>query len=353
MTELIPPRPGEELDLDVLAPFLDQVFGEGDGHWQVQQYSAGHSNLTYLLSSGTRQVVLRRPPMGPIPPRAHDMVREARFLSALQPWYRWAPRVYAVSDTDSLLGAPFFLMEPRQGVLIDRNWAQQGGFSPDVGRRLSRIMVERLVDLHGIHWMATELALMVKPAGFLERQVSGWISRYERAKTEEIPGVAELCRWLQERVPRESEATVIHYDYKLNNVLFAKDLSNLSGVFDWEMATVGDPLMDLAVAVSYWTEAGDPTVFQSAFGETPMTVEPGFYTRREWVQDYSTQSGRDIRHFGYYLTFAYFKLAVIIAQIYYRYRNGQTHDPRFQQFSVVTRQLLQVAMDTHLKSWGG
>lgn len=350
MPELISERPGEELDMSLLGPYLKSVFPSNEGPWTVRQYAAGHSNLTYLLESERGAVVLRRPPMGPVAPRAHDMLRESRFLKALHPLYRWAPDVYAVSDGDGVLGVPFFLMEQRAGALIDRAWASARAYVPDEGRRISEVMVDRLVDLHSVEWRQSGLAQMVKPQGFMERQVTGWVERYQRAKTEEIPGVDGLCRWLLDQVPATSEAAVIHYDYKLNNVLFTPDLSDLAGVFDWEMATVGDPLADLAVAVSYWTEPGDPEVFQRAFGEPPLTVEPGFYTREEWMEAYAKKSGRDIPRFGYYLTFAYFKLAVIIAQIYFRYVQGQTRDPRFRGFGAATRQLLEVAMETHAKS---
>ena len=345
MAELISVRPGEELDMRMLVPYLHTVFPDDGGPWTVRQYAAGHSNLTYLLSSPQRSVVLRRPPMGPVPPRAHDMLRESRFLTALHPLYPWAPNVFAVSDETGPLGVPFFLMEQRTGSLIDRAWGERRGLAPGDGQRISEVMVSRLAALHQVDWEQSPLVEMVKPHGFLERQVTGWVGRYERAKTQEILGVDQLCRWLVDHIPPESGATVIHYDYKLNNVLFRDDLTDLSGVFDWEMATVGDPLADLAVAISYWTESDDHEVLKQAFGELPITVEPGFYSRDQWIQVYAQKTGRDINNFGYYLTFAYFKLAVIIAQIYYRYYKGQTRDPRFRGFGKVTRQLLEVAME--------
>ncbi|MCL5116633.1 MAG: phosphotransferase family protein [Firmicutes bacterium] len=347
MAELIPVRQGEELDMRALAPFLAEVFSDG-GPWEVQQYASGHSNLTYLLTSPARSVVLRRGPMGPVAPRAHDMVREHRFLEALHDQYPWAPAVYARSEDGHTLGAPFFVMEPRRGVLIDRAWLNGHPYRHEEGRRISDVMVNRLVDLHRVPWQRSALASMVKPEGFMRRQVEGWVARYQRAKTEEVPGVERLCRFLLERVPESRDATVVHYDYKLDNVLFDDRLDDLAGVFDWEMATVGDPLADLAVAMSYWTEAGDPAILKEALGEAPVTMEPGFYTRREWIEAYAARSGRAIHDFGYYLSFAYFKLAVILAQIYFRYLKGQTQDARFAHFGEATRQLLMVAMDVEL-----
>lgn len=353
MAELIAVRPGEDLDMARLRPYLGDVFSEErSSDWQIRQYAAGHSNLTYLLTSARRSVVLRRPPLGPVAPRAHDMVRESRFLMALHGRYPWAPKVYAVCEDPQILGVPFFLMEPKTGALIDRAWAQQRGFTARDGRQISDVMVDRLAALHDVDWQHSGLKAMVKPEGFMQRQVEGWIGRYHRVKTEEMQGAEALLKFLLDHVPTPSEATVIHYDYKLNNVLFQPDLSDLAGVFDWEMATVGDPLADLAVALSYWTQAGDPDVFYQAFGEVPMTVGPGFYSRGDWVQAYAEKSGRDIHHFGYYLTFAYFKLAVIIAQIYDRFLKGQTTDARFRHFGQVTRQLLAVAMESSANEEG-
>ena len=348
MAELIPVRAGEELNVEALAPCLKAALGDqAAGPWSVLQYSAGHSNLTYRLSNNNQlAVVLRRPPRGPVAPRAHDMLREAKFLTAIHPAYRWAPRVYAAFAADSALGVPFFVMESRSGVLVDRAALQ--GHGPDTARRISEIMVRRLADLHAVDWRATGLKDMVRPEGFMQRQAVGWVGRYQRAKTDEVDGADELCTWLVANAPATSEFRVIHYDYKLDNVLFNRDFSDLTGVFDWEMATVGDPLADLAVAVSYWSEPADGPNFLE---DNPVTNLPGFYSREDWVQAYADRSGADIHHFGYYLTFAYFKLAVIIAQIYYRYRAGQTQDARFAQFGTVVRDLVETArrVQSHAK----
>lgn len=344
MAELIPMRSGEEIPIARLTPLLEQIF-PGSGPWLAEQYASGHSNLTYLLRAPAHEVVLRRPPNGPVPPRAHDMMREFRLLEALHPLYRWTPKVYWAADGDSSpLGVPFFLMERRTGVLIDASWLANHCYAPDEGRRISDTLVARLVDLHGVEWSGTPIHDMVKPEGFLRRQVEGWIYRYQGAKAEDIVGVSALCQWLLDQVPGDSDATVIHYDYKLNNLLLTPDLSDLAGIFDWEMATVGDPLADVAVVLSYWVERGDSDALQRAFGDRPVTLAPGFYSRREWLEAYARQSGRHVRHVGYYLTFAYFKLAVIVAQIYFRYANGQTDDTRFQHFGALVRELLQVAM---------
>ena len=349
MPELIPVRPGEELPLDRLHPYLEQVFpGYEVGDWEAHQYGAGHSNLTYLLRAPGSAVVLRRPPLGPVAPRAHDVAREYRLLEGLAPYFRYAPTVYVLEPEASPLGAPFFLMEAKEGLLVDNAWIRGQPLNP--GRHLAQIMAERLADLHRIPWRDTPLAAMVKPDGFMRRQTESWAARYQTAKTEDAEGDQELCEWLVGHVPESGEPSIIHYDFKFNNVLFRPDLTDLAGVFDWEMATVGDPLADLAVAMSYWVEADDPPILQSALGETPVTAWPGFPKRREWLEMYVRASGRDVHHVSFYLTFAYFKLAVIVAQIYARYVRGQTRDPRFRHFGRACRELIKVALDARSMS---
>lgn len=341
--ELNAVRVGEELDLRALEPLLAKRFGQGSGPWSVRQFVAGHSNLTYLLSNGHAEVVLRRPPKGPVPPRAHDVVREARVLTALNPVYRWAPRVVGVMDQASVLGFPFFLMERRAGVRIDYAGMNARKDPFKAGRQISEVMVERLVDLHAVDWLSTGLTHLVQPDGFLSRQARGWVERFERARVTDIPGAESLGQWLVTEVPPDSVPAAIHYDYKLDNVLFEPDLHDLSGVFDWEMATVGDPWVDVAVALSYWTGADDPPALHQVFGDLPVTTQPGFYTRREWLQAYCVKSGRDVPHFRWYMTFAFYKLAAILAQIYVRYLRGQTRDARFAHFDQAVRHLIGVA----------
>lgn len=343
MDELIPVRAGEELPLAVLHPYLNRIVpGTAPADWEVRQYGAGHSNLTYLLRAPGAKVVLRRPPLGRLAPRAHDMAREYRILEGLSAYYPYAPRVYWLEAESSPLGAPFFLMEAREGVLVDEAWMQ--AHPSECGAGLAGVLAERLADLHRIPWRETPLAQMVKPDGFMRRQAEGWASRYQTAKAEDVPGDRELCQWLLDHVPEWGEASVIHYDFKFNNVLFRPDLTDLAGVFDWEMATVGDPMADVGVAMSYWVEGDDPPILKSALGEKPVTATPGFPGRREWLEMYAKASGRDVHDFSYYLTFAYFKLAVIVAQIYARYRHGQTQDPRFQHFGAACRDLVAVAL---------
>jgi aminoglycoside phosphotransferase (APT) family kinase protein len=345
MTAIIPVRKGEELPVEKLGDFLRKTLPDfPEGTLQVRQFSAGRSNLTYLLSCGEWEAVLRRPPFGPVPPKAHDMKRESTWLKEIHPLFPLAPKPLLFCEDESIIGSPFFVMERRRGIVLDTEFPAHIAPTEERCRKISETMVDTLVQVHQLDYTKTRLVEMVKPEGFMERQVHGWIQRYERAKTDEIKEVEALTKWLVSHIPENSEATIIHYDYKLNNALFAEDdVTQMVGLFDWEMSTVGDPLADLAVAMSYWIEKDDPPLLKNGFGRTPVTVYPGFYTRKEFIWAYAEKSGRDISNMHFYLTFAYFKLAVICQQIYYRYRRGQTNDERFRDLGKFVQSLVQHA----------
>lgn len=347
MTDTIPVREGEALDLDRLIPFLRQhIPSFPDDAVEVTQFPTGASNLTYALRCRAMELVLRRPPLGPVAPKAHDMAREFHVLQALHPHFPLAPKVYAYADDPTILGSPFFVMERRHGIVLNTDFPAHVTATPELGRQLSQQMVDELVRLHRIDYQATPLAQMTKPDGFMIRQVEGWISRYQRAKTEEIKGVDALMKWLTNAVPAESGHAVIHYDYKFNNAMFDETLSQMVGLFDWEMTTVGDPLADVGAAMSYWIQADDPDLLKYGMGKPPVTVMDGFMTRREFIEAYAVVSGRDVSQIHFYLTFAYFKLAVIVQQIYYRYQAGQTTDARFANMNHAVAALIEYASQT-------
>jgi aminoglycoside phosphotransferase (APT) family kinase protein len=340
-------RPGEELDGQRLERFLREKLGIADrSPLVIRQFGNGASNLTYELRIGGWEAVLRRPPHGPVAPKAHDMGREYMILSKLHPVFTLAPRPYVYCDDPAILGSPFFVMERRHGVVLNTEFPEEWEPTPELCRRISETMVDRLVELHGIDYEEAGLGAIGYPEGFLTRQVNGWIARYERAKTDEIPGVEKLQKWMADHVPPSPQAAVIHYDYKLNNVMFdAEDPSRMVGIFDWEMTTIGDPLADLGCALCYWIEAGDPDLLKYGMGKPSVTVLPGFMTREELIEAYARKSGRDVSRLPYYLTFAYFKLAVICQQIYYRWKKGQTQDERFERYGEFTRTLLAAAQE--------
>ncbi|MFI8491824.1 phosphotransferase family protein [Peribacillus butanolivorans] len=339
--DTIPVRSGEELNLSTLENFLRKnVLDLPNERLELQQFSTGYSNLTYQLKMGEWEAVLRRPPLGPVAPKAHDMKREHHILSSINPYFQAAPEPILFSDDDSIVGSPFFLMERKHGVVIDSKFPEGVEPTSERCRQLSYVMVNQLADLHSIPYEKTGLAEISKPEGFIERQVHGWISRYERAKTDEIEEVGPLIDYLQKNIPQYSQTSIIHYDYKINNAMFNQNLSEMVGLFDWEMSTVGDPLADLGVALSYWTESSDPELIKFGLGQASVTTLDGFLTRQEFIEAYAVRSGRNVSNIDFYLTFGYFKLAVILQQIYYRYKKGQTKDLRFSKLGITVKSLI-------------
>ncbi|MFZ5814212.1 MAG: phosphotransferase family protein, partial [Bacillota bacterium] len=315
--------------------------GFPDQPLRVEEFSTGASNLTYLLRSDGWEGVLRRPPMGPVPPKAHDMVRECRLLMKLHPAYPLAPRPYLLCEDPSVIGAPFYVMEARRGVVLDKVvppvWQ---GRSLDF-RLISERLVERLVELHAVDWQAAGLTDIGHPEGYLQRQVEGWIGRYERAKTEELPEAVQIARWMVEHLPASPAPTIVHNDYKLNNVMLDEsDPGQVVAVLDWEMATVGDPLTDVGALLAYWLEPGEELEGTLA----SVTTLPGFMRREELLEVYARKSGRDLSGIGFYLAFSYFKVAVIVQQIYYRWLKGQTRDPRFANLGRMAVHLIRRAV---------
>ncbi len=335
-------RPGEELDAERLAAFLrERIAGLPAGPLSVRQFPSGASNLTYLIRIGDWSAVLRRPPLGPLPPKAHDMVREARLLERLAPVYPRAPRPLAIADDPAILGVPFYVMERRAGIVLDTDLPR---YAPPGAGAISEALIVALAELHAVDWRGVGLGDLGYPEGFLTRQVRGWIGRYEAARTDDDPRVAPLVAWLAANLPPEQVPTLIHNDFKLNNLLLdPDDLGRIVGVVDWEMATIGDPLFDLAIALSYWVEPGDPPALRAIL--PVVTDRPGFLDRAALAARYAARSGRDLGALDFYLTLAYFKLAVILQQIYARWHRGQTRDERFRAFGAHVRVLIAHAAD--------
>jgi len=340
LSETVDVRKGEDFDLEAVERYLrEHIEDLPEGELEVRQFPSGASNLTYLLKIGDWQGVLRRPPLGPIPPKAHDMGRESGILSRLGAVYQLAPKPYFFCEDESVIGAPFYVMERRTGVVLDETFPDDIQPDEELCRGISRTVVDTLVRLHAVDVKGAGLGDLGKPEGFLERQTDAWISRYDKAKTEEIREVAPLTDWLSRDVPESPPPTVIHNDYKLNNlVLNPEDLTQVRAVLDWEMATVGDPLFDLAVSLTYWIEPDDPDELKAVM--PTVTVTPGFMSRRELIDRYETQSGRDLSDMHWYVVFGYFKLAAILQQIFARWKNGQTEDERFADFGERVRTLI-------------
>lgn len=336
------PRAGEELPVEALAAYLKAAAGI-DGPLRVTQFPSGHSNLTYLVEAGDRQLVLRRPPFGSKVKTAHDMGREHRILTALSGVYP-CPKPVAYCEDESVMGARFYLMERIRGVIVRKDLPKGMTLSPDDVGKLDAELVDKLADLHAIDASAVGLGDLGKPEGYVERQVTGWTKRYEGSQTDEVAAVSAIAKWLAERIPKESGATLIHNDYKLDNVVLAPDApTKIIGVLDWEMSTLGDPLMDLGTALSYWLEPGDNEMMQM-IRWAPTTL-PGSLTRRQLADRYGERTGRDVSNVVYYYCFGLFKTAVVLQQIYYRYKQGLTKDARFAQLGMAVAVLSNAAVE--------
>src|SRR6266581_2049514 len=338
-------RTGEELDLSRLEPFLRTHYPDEHGSLSVQQYPSGHSNLTYAVSLGSREFVLRRPPFGSKVKSAHDMAREFRVLSRLHGVYPVAPEVLCYCDEESILGAPFYLMKPIRGIILRRDPPSGLQFSADTARRLSESLIDNLACLHRIGYGSIGLADLGKPQGYLERQVRGWIERYHGSQTHDLREVERISSWMNDHLPPYSDATLIHNDYKYDNVVLdSQDITRIVGVLDWEMCTIGDPLSDLGTTLAYWIDPNDPEELQKIrWGPTNF---PGSLTRAELVRRYSEAANRDVSNMVFYLAFARFKIALIIQQIYYRYHLGLTNDPRFASMPELIKNLLVASLRT-------
>ncbi len=336
-------RAGEELNRAALAEYLNKRLPEGASGIEIEQFPNGHSNLVYLVRTDHREYVLRRPPLGPVAPKAHDMAREYRVLQAVHPHFAEAPEVFLLCEDPAVIGTTFFLMERRRGVVIRDSVPRELAAIPDYARLVSEAFIDCLVRLHSIDVSAAGLSSLGKPEGFVERQVRGWAERWNRAKTEDVPEMDGIVRWLIDHLPPSVEVTVVHNDYKLDNVMLRPEGDCAEAVLDWEMTTLGDPLADLGLTMCYWSWAS----------MTSVTAQPGWYTRDQFLQRYAERTGRDLTYIRYHEVLGIFKLAVILQQIYYRFHRGQTRDERFRTFDQRVRGLIQQAASLTDPETGG
>jgi aminoglycoside phosphotransferase (APT) family kinase protein len=337
-----PVRSGEELPIAPLENYLRHHLPGVSGPLTVEQFPHGHSNLTYLLRLGAEELVLRRAPFDNPVKTAHDMGREFRVLSKLWSAFPAAPRPLLFCEDAGILGVPFYLMERRRGIILRRQVPPGLDIDRSTARRLSTSLIDNLARLHSLDYRAVGLGDLGKPEGYVSRQVTGWAERYDKARTDELPAMDRVARWLAERIPPASDAALIHNDYKYDNlVLDPRDLTRVVAVLDWEMATVGCPLMDLGTTLGYWVEDGDPPALRrSATGPTDL---PGSLTRRELAGRYAEQTGRDMSGVLFHYVFGLFKITVIVQQIYARYVRGHTRDARFANLSDLVAVLAEQA----------
>jgi aminoglycoside phosphotransferase (APT) family kinase protein len=322
-----PVRSDAGFDVGALVAWLREREGGLEGEAELLQFGRGFSNLTYLVRIGACELVVRRAPPGVNIKSAHDMGREFRILHALAPTWSKAPRPIAYCEDAAVIGTPFYVMERFRGVILRARVPDGLVLDAPVMRRVSEATCDTLSEIHMLDYRAAGLDTLGKPTGYVERQVRGWGERWRKARTDDVPQIEKLGAWLEEHRPPDSGATLVHNDFKYDNVVLAPDLTRVIGVLDWEMATLGDPLMDLGTTLGYWVEEDDPPVFQvMAAGPTNL---PGNLTRTQFVERWSKSTGRDAGDVLFYYAFALFKLGVIAQQLYKRYVDGLTKDDRF------------------------
>jgi aminoglycoside phosphotransferase (APT) family kinase protein len=336
-------RTGEELDAAKILDFLkDKIPGLGN-ELEISQFPSGFSNLTYCLRSGNKEFVLRRPPFGKKAKSAHDMGREYKMLSALKPVFPYCPTPLVYSDDESIIGCPFYVMERIEGIILRKNIPAGLNFSASDAHNLCEELLDVQIKLHFIDYQAIGLSSLGKPEDYVERQVEGWSARYRDARTPDAPDYERVMAWLKDKKPAATvKSTIIHNDYKFDNVVLdPADPLKIIGVLDWEMATIGDPLMDLGNSLAYWVDRDDPENMQ-LIRLMPTNIE-GALTRKELISLYAERTGLPIANFDFYYCFGLFRLAVIAQQIYYRFYHGQTKDQRFQMLIFAVKALEEAA----------
>jgi aminoglycoside phosphotransferase (APT) family kinase protein len=345
VTDLIAVRPDEQFDLGAVVSWMGTAAELPRGTPEVSQFGGGKANLTYLLvfPDGV-ELVLRRPPLGPVAAKSHDMGREYKVLSRLWRVFENAPRAVALCDDGSVIGSPFFLMERRPGVVVRGEIPTRfgGGADETANRKLSEVVVDTLADFHSADPEECDLGDLGHPEGFLRRQVEGWTARWERSRHEDNEEADELAFWLLAELPDSSEVTLLHNDWRLDNMAVATDdPGRCIAVYDWDMATRGDPLADLGTLMGSWFDPGEAP---DALGMMPTTA-PGWLDRRSAVLRYGDLSGRDLSSIEWYLVFGAWKLGVVLQQIYIRWLRGQTQDTRFESLGEGASHLFRLAAE--------
>lgn len=346
-------RDGEELDLEALKQHLEPILGASVARLQINQFPGGFSNLTYLLSNGSEKWVLRRPPFGSQVKSAHDMSREFKILSAIKDVFPYGPKPVHFCEDRGVLGCDFYLMTYIEGLVIRRDYPVGLELSPDQVREQLLNFFDVLSALHSVDLAEAGLNNFGRPEGYVQRQVDGWCKRWEGAVTKDAVDCDVTMQWLHDNLPRDSgKASVIHNDYKMDNVIFSlENPLELIGVLDWEMATVGDPVMDLGCTLGYWTQMDDPDFFRE-YRAMPSDVK-GAPTRSEIVSRFQERTGVSVDHFPFYFCFGLFRLAVIVQQIYYRFYHGHTSDQRFASMVQKTnalQKMCELIISGHIES---
>ncbi|PID84818.1 MAG: phosphotransferase family protein [Chloroflexi bacterium] len=342
-SDTIAVRPDERFNKDTLAGYLHGKLPGSTQPLTVRQFGGGAANLTYLLDYGSHHYVLRRPPLGPVAKSAHDMAREFKVLSRLHTAFPYAPQAFLYCQDPTIIGANFFVMERRQGIVVRRSLPAAYANIKNAPKRMSEALVDTLAQFHAVDFTVMGLSDLGEPSGFIRRQIEGWYQRWGKAQTHDLPEMDAVYQWLKTNQPQTTQFSLVHNDYKLDNVMLdPTDPGKIVAVFDWDMCTLGDPLNDLGAMLTYWTEPTDPPYMQTA---AMMPVgDLGFLTRQELVERYAEKSGRDVHSIHFYHALGLFRLTVIIAQIYIRYQRGQTQDERFAAMEFMIPMMAKAAL---------
>lgn len=332
-------RLGEELDLVKLGYFLSKNIPDFKEIIEIKQFPGGFSNLTYLIISPQKEFVLRRAPFGANIKNAHDMGREYNVLSILAKYYNAIPKVELFCDDMSVIGSPFYLMEKVDGIILRAKNAKNYQFEPAKWQQLSEMLIDNLATLHQIDIYETGLVNLGKPEGYVDRQVEGWTGRYTKSKTDEISQMDFVGDWLAKNKPLTQKYTFLHNDYKYDNVVLDSEMNSIKAVLDWEMATVGDPLMDLGASLAYWSQAGEGEFMKTM----NITWFDGNLSRQQIVERYSEKTKTDTSNILFYYVFGLYKNAVIVQQIYARWKAGFTKDPRFEMLIFGVKECAKLA----------
>jgi aminoglycoside phosphotransferase (APT) family kinase protein len=342
--DIIAVRADEQFDYQAMQAYLRAHLAHAEGTLEVRQFGGGHANLTYLLCMGEQEWVMRRPPLGPTLPTAHDMRREFWVLSALATTDVPVPRPVMLCEDLSVIGVPFYLMERRRGIVIRDAIPLEIGDDLDKRRQVSEAAVDALAALHAVDWQAVGLQDFGRPTGYLERQLRRWAEQWERAKTRPVPALERVLEWLRQHVPGSSRTSIVHGDYKLDNLMLDIQAPiQVVAILDWEMSTLGDPLADLGWLLSQWPQAGDSATRLGVWWA--VTAEPGFLRRPELVARYEERTGQRATAIDYYEILGLYKNAVIIEGIYARFAAGQTHDARFAEFGSKVEIYADIALE--------
>ena len=337
-------RKGEELPEEKLKAFLvaQELISSSKAELHVKQFTHGYSNLTYLLEIDNQEFVLRKPPVGAIK-HGHDMGREYKVQSGLAKEFSKVPKMFAYTDDDSILGTEFYLMEKVEGIILNFKEAKKRAISPGNFRIIANTWLDTLIELHGLDYKNCGLETLGKPEGYVERQVTNWGKQYIKAKTDEFPEPEMVMKWMESNQPKVYDHCLIHNDYKYDNVVFKDETwHNIQAILDWEMATLGDPLMDLGTSLGYWTVASDHDFIKQGI-PSPTSFE-GNPLRSEVAEMYAEKSGRNIDNLVFYYVYGLFKIAVIAQQIYFRYKKGWTTDPRFANLNKAAELCCKLAL---------